>query len=289
MHTTRRNFLAGLPLVFLGWIPAIAAHPRVASLDWALAETLLALGHAPVAIIAASDWRRFVIEPALPAAVTDLGLQQEINLELLARLRPDLILTSPFVQSLDDVLPRIAETHSLSIFEPGPVPLEHPRTLMRSIAALLGLEARAEHLLADAERTFDACRARLDRLSLPPLLIVTFIDPRHARVYGGAGIFQNVLDRLGLANAWPGETGYWGFTTTGIERLAIDRRLHLVAIGPVPPDIDNALSKSPLWRRLPFVVAGRTTTLPPVFMFGAMPAALRFAELLTAELEVRYA
>lgn len=289
MDTTRRTFLAGLPLVFLGWSPAIAGRQRVASLDWALAETLLALGHPPVAIVAASDWRRFVIEPALPAGVTDLGLQQEVNLELLARLRPDLILTSPFVQNLGDVLPRIAETHSLSIFEPGSVPLEHPRTLTRSIAALLGIEARAERLLDDAERIFDACRARLDRLSLPPLLIVTFIDPRHARVYGGAGIFQNVLDRLDLVNAWPGETGYWGFTTTGIERLAIDRRLHLVAIGPVPPDIDNALSKSPLWRQLPFVAAGRTTTLPPVFMFGAMPAALRFAELLTAELEVRYA
>lgn len=111
---------------------------------------------------------------------------------------------------------------------------------------------------------------------------MTFIDPRHTRVYGGAGILQNVFDRLGLANAWPGEAGYCGFTATGIGRLAIDRRLHLVAIGPAPPDIDNALSKSPLWRRLPFVAAGRMTILPPVFMFGAMPAALRFAELLTA-------
>lgn len=289
LGTTRRSFLAGLSLMLFSPIRAAASGLRVASLDWALAETMLALGHVPIAVVAAGDWKRFVIEPALPSTVADLGLQQGINLELLARLNPDLILTSPFIQNLDDVLPRIARTRRLSIFEPSAEPLEHPRALTRSIAELVELPDAAEELLTNAERSFDSYRARLEQLQLPPLLVVTFIDPRHARVYGGAGIFQNVLDRLGLHNAWPGKTGYWGFTTVGIERLAIDSGAHLVAIGPVPPDLDAALRESPLWRQLPFVEAGRTTMLPPVFMFGGIPAALRFAHHLTTQLESAYA
>ena len=40
---------------------------RLSSLDWALAETMIALGQAPIAIVAAGDWNRFVVEPGLPS------------------------------------------------------------------------------------------------------------------------------------------------------------------------------------------------------------------------------
>src|SRR5579864_7976121 len=100
----RRRFLTRLACLPL--VPRLAAGGtglRVAALDWALAETMIVLGHAPIAIVAAGDWPRFVVEPALPAGIADLGLQPEINFELLAWLKPDLILTSPFVETLEPV------------------------------------------------------------------------------------------------------------------------------------------------------------------------------------------
>lgn len=267
---------------------ARSSSPRVACLDWALTETLLALGAPPVATIAAGDWSRFVVEPELPDSVADLGLQQEVNLELLASLAPDLILTSPFIENVDGILPRIAPTKKLSIFEPADTPLEHPRALTRGVAELVQLGAEAERFLSEAERTFDDCAARLAKLQLPPLLVASFIDRRHARVYGGRGLFQNVLDRVGVRNAWNRETSYWGYSTVGIEKLAIAANLHLVVIEPIPADIEAALERSPLWLELPFVKARRVAMLPPVLMFGAMPAACRFARVLTEQMERQY-
>jgi ABC-type Fe3+-hydroxamate transport system substrate-binding protein len=282
----RRRFLASL--AFSPFLPRLAAAGtglRVASLDWALAETMIVLGHAPIAIVAADDWPRFVVEPALPAGVADLGLQPEINFELLAWLKPDLILTSPFVQTLEPVLKKIAETERPSIFEPGGTPLAQPQALTTTLGKRLGRTESAQSYLAGAGRLFDHYRQRIAALHPPPVLLVNFMDGRHVRVYGGSGLYQNVLDRIGVANAWTGHTNYWGFSTVGIERLATGKDLRLIAFEPIPADTLPTLQRSPLWTRLPFVEAGHVSILPTVLMFGAMPSALRFARLLVEHLE----
>lgn len=246
---------------------------------------MIALGHHPIAIVAASDWNRFVVEPPLSPGIADLGLQPEINFELLASLQPDLILTSPFVQRLEPVLQRIAPIARFSIFEPGAIPLAQPRTLTRSLGERLNRVDEADSILATADRMFDLYRTRIRAITPPPVLLVNFIDARHVRVYGGAGLYQNVLDRIGVSNAWTGTTNYWGYSTIGIEKLATTTDLQLVAFEPIPPDTRPTLARSPIWSRLPFVRAGHVAVLPSVLMFGAMPSALRFARLLVEHLE----
>lgn len=271
--------------VLPGPLGASPVARRVAVLDWAIAETLFALGESPIALVAASDWNRFVVEPRLPAGTVDIGIQQEVNFELLATLRPDLILTSPFSQDQEPTLARIGPVRRFTVFEATPTPLERPRTLTRELGALVEAERKAEALIADIDAQLAVCRARLARLHLPPVLLVSFLDARHVRAYGGVGLYQNVLDALGLRNAWTKPTNAWGFATTGIEGLATGKAVRLVAFQPVPPDALPTLAQSPLWRELPFVKAGHMSILPPVLMFGALPAALRFARLLTTELE----
>jgi iron complex transport system substrate-binding protein len=282
----RRRFLSSLTAasVFQG-LAAAEVGLRVASLDWALAETMIALGQKPIAIVAASDWDRFVVEPPLPSGVVDLGLQQEINFELLASLKPDLILTSPFLQDADPLLEKIGATLKLSIFEKGTKPLAQPKELMRILGDRLGRAEAARNFLGKAEETFESYRSRIASLSSLPVLLVNFIDARHVRVYGGAGLYQNVLDRIGVVNAWTAETNYWGYSTVGIEKLATTKNLRLIAFEPIQPDARPTLERSPLWSRLPFVQAGHVSVLPSVLMFGAMPSALRFARLLVDHLE----
>jgi ferric hydroxamate transport system substrate-binding protein len=281
----RRDFLSSFTAAKLLERCAAGAGLRVASLDWALAETMIALGETPIAIVAASDWNRFVVEPPLPTGVVDLGLQQEINFELLASLKPDLILTSPFMQDADASLRKIGKTLSLSIFEKGKEPLAQPRFLTRALGERLGCVEASRAFLAGAERLLDSYRARIAAIAPLPVLLVNFIDARHVRVYGGAGLYQNVLDRIGVTNAWPGQTNYWGYATVGIEKLATRSDLRLFTFEPIPFDARKTLEQSPLWTRLPFVEAGHVSELPTVFMFGAMPSALRFARLLVEKLE----
>ncbi|WP_337133788.1 ABC transporter substrate-binding protein, partial [Staphylococcus aureus] len=88
------------------------------------------------------------------------------------------------------------------------------------------------------------------------------MDARHVRVFGANGLFQAVLDRLGLENAWQGDTNYWGFSLVGVEELLkLDARL--VVVEPYPEGVETKLAASGLWQRQPSVRDGSLVTLPP--------------------------
>jgi|JRYH01.1.fsa_nt_gb ferric hydroxamate transport system substrate-binding protein len=291
MNLTRRAVLQGMSLPALAaCAPAPAGLSRggVAALDWALAETMIALGEPPAGVVAAADWRRFVVEPALPDGVTDLGLQQELNFELIAALRPRLILISPFLERFKPKLDRIAPSVNLSVYEHADTPLANRIRITRKLASHIDAEHAADAYISALDALRDEAEARLSRLKRRPVLLVSFIDNRHARVYGGSSLYADTLAWLGLQNGWRKPVGYFGFATVGLEDLATAADVELIAVEPVPPDISRALSSSPLWTELPFVKAGREGRIPPVFMFGALPSAQRFAKLLLAYLETKW-
>ncbi|MDN3516844.1 ABC transporter substrate-binding protein [Aquisalimonas lutea] len=262
---------------------APASSPRIATLDWTLAETLLALGVTPAAVAQVDAYDAWVREPELPADVVDLGLRTQPNLELLADLEPDRILISPMFANLEPRLRRIAPVDILSLYTPETDTWAEMLSLTRELGRLAGREAAAEQLIADTQARIEALGDRVDDISTP-LLLVQFMDARHVRVFGDNGLYQAVLDQLGLDNGWPGTTNYWGFATAGLEELAgIDARL--VVVRPYPAGVEERLESSGLWQALPSVRRGTTITLPPVWSFGALPSARRFAEALVTALE----
>jgi len=288
----RRAFLS----LLLSLFAAACAPPSgragttggIVVLDWALAETLLALGHVPAGVVAASDWSRFVVAPALPEQVADLGLQQELNFELIASMRPDLILISPFLERLEPQLKRIAPTRNLSVYDPGETVLAQRIQVVKELAAVVGATARAQRWLTQVEADLQGSWERLSTLEKRPVVMASFVDNRHVRVYGGSSLYAEVLSRLGLRNGWSHEVGYFGFSTVGIERLARLGDIEFIAVEPVPVDIARALEQSPLWRQLPFVQREQQGTIAPVFMYGGIPSAHRMASLLTPYLESRW-
>lgn len=260
---------------------------RVVSLDYGLVSTMLAFGVAPVAIAGRADWSKWVVEPELPSGVADLGATSAINFEVLASIKPTLILTTPFLAPLKPKLEAIGPVLELTIYAEGGDALSRSIAATEALGVTLGREGQARDFLERADRQFDDYAARIAQLNAPPLALVNFVDMRHARIYGGGGLYQSVLSRIGLKNAWTGAANYWGFDTIGLEQLALmDQNLRLVAFEPLaPPDIMERLQESPLWSSLPFVKAGRYTVLPGVLMFGMVVEALRFADLLVNALE----
>nr|WP_281502956.1 ABC transporter substrate-binding protein [Ancylobacter crimeensis] len=260
-------------------------------MDYGLAETMLAFGLPPVALAEADDWETWVVEPALPEAIVNLGAAQEANLELLAALAPDLILSTPWLARSEARLARIAPVETYAIYAPGVTsPYEASVTQTRRLAARLGRAAQGEALVAAAGAQMDAIRARRTaRAPEPalqgPVLLVSFLDARHVRVYAPNGLFGEVMARCGVANGWTGETNYWGFAAVGIERLAEMNAARLIALEPVPSDAAEVLDRSPLWNSLPFVKAGHVQRIPAALMFGMLPSAMRFARLLDAALD----
>ncbi|MFE3838518.1 iron-siderophore ABC transporter substrate-binding protein [Pseudogemmobacter sonorensis] len=289
-HPSRRQVLAAAPAAaLLAGFPALAAPGlRVVSLDYGLASTLMALGLPPVGISERSGWDEWVVEPALPPDVRELGISSEPNLEVLAQLAPDLILVTPFLDAQIARLERYAPVLRLETFIWNGRPI-----LDACISATLSLAERidrrtgAEQLLAAMEALFAGCRARLARHADRPVVLAHFWDARHVRISGDPSLFNDVLTRIGLRNAWDQPTGAWGFQTVPVEELSgvADPDAMLLIFDPLPAGALEKLSQSPLWRALPLTAPGRVRRMEPVLLFGMVNEAMRFARSVTAAME----
>lgn len=258
--------------------------PRIATVDWTVAETLLALGVTPLAMGDVESYRAWVGEPRLPAEVVDIGLRMQPNRELLAELKPDLILISPLMASLEPTLSQIAPVQSIALYEPGTDLWQRLHEATLTIAALVGKTAEAERQLAALDRDLARMKGQLPS-DLPPLLLVQFIDERHVRVFGRHSLFEAVMTRLGLRNAWQGETNAWGFAVVSLEQFLALPEASLVVVDPIPVGVSERLQEPGLWRHLPLVKQGKVMHLPAVWSFGGLLAARRFASLLSDALQ----
>lgn len=278
---SRRALLAaGLVLAASPLRAGGRSGPRLAAIDWAMLETAIALGHMPVAACELIRYREDAPDAGVAPDVTDLGLRGAPNFELLQLLRPDLILTSPYYTRYQDRLAALAPVLNLPFYQPGQAPLPKAVSALHALGDAIGDPAaamRAETLL---ETRLAGWRAALAPYADRPVALVNIGDARHLRAFGFDSLFGSTLTRLGLENAWSGETRFSFLAPVPVERLAEMPAARLVVVGAVPPEAKRGLEHSVLWRALPPVAEGRLYRLPQVNAFGGTPSALRFAGLL---------
>jgi iron complex transport system substrate-binding protein len=277
------KFVAGLALAPLWASPARAASVarRVIALDWGVAETLVALGHPPLAAAEIPNYDREVVTPPMPAGVIDVGLRLSPNPELMQTLDPDLIVINAAQEYMRPSLEDFAPVETVAIYTEAGEPYRLSCEAATALAARLGDPLAATRLLGEATAVMATARAKLQGYDGRPLYVIGFADGRHVGVVGRTGLFQGVFDQLGLRNAWTGDGGSWGVGYIGIEDLLSDGEARIVYTMPLPEDAKRTLKESALWLRLPAVKAHRVVTLPPIWTYGALPSALRFARLLT--------
>lgn len=282
-HSSLLSLLARGGLFAFCLLAFSTAKAQWATVDWTIAETLLAID-APVSSVAQqSDYHAWVGEPRIPSSATDMGLRNQPNLELLAQVPPEQILISPMFAGLTPRLERIAPVSTFSFYSPGSDTWQEMQTLTRQLGALTGRDAQAEKLINDTQTLM--AKLRDQRPDSAPLLMVQFMDARHVRVFGENSLYNAVLQQLALPNAWDQPTNAWGFSLVGIEALARYPEATLVIIDPLPSSIEEQLKSSGLWQHLPSVQNAQLLRLPPVWSFGALPSAQRFARELFAALE----
>lgn len=257
---------------------------RVATVDWALLETLLGMGITPVAAAELVLFRTVAVEPPVPVSVIDIGLRGAPNFEALRLARPSLILSSNFYVEMEPKLRLIAPVETISVYRTGDPPYRRAEAAAQRIGALTGREAAARALIARVSDELDACRRRLADHAGRPLMVLNLGDARHFRVFGRDSLFGEVLDRLGFSNAWREGTSYAASAPIGLEALARFPEAFLVILRPVPPDAARVLAQSALWNALPNIREGRLAVLDSVDPFGGLPTAARFARLLCAAL-----
>jgi ferric hydroxamate transport system substrate-binding protein len=282
---TRRGCIGGLASVLLGAgaSPALARGPaRIVCLEWTSAEMLISLGMHPVAVADTRGYRDWVAGPELPAETIDLGSRGEPNLEMLTELQPDFIIGAYGYGVDEGDFARFAPTFNVPFYDGTSTPYQQAEDVTRELGPRLDRKADAEGLIERTAVTIAEAGRQLSGLADEPLAIVSMFDDRHVRVYGRGSLMQDVLDRLGLVNAWTGETNSWGFSSVGIEELVTIGEARLISLDPIPPHVRVRIKRSTLWADLPCVRAGKVTTIPPVWPFGGLAAAARFATLLAA-------
>jgi iron complex transport system substrate-binding protein len=252
--------------------------------DWSLLETLLAIGVVPVAAAELVLYRKVAVEPEVPDSVADIGLRGQPNYEALRALAPDLILSSNYYAWAEPKLRLIAPVESVSIYGTGQPVYTAAEQAARVLGERLGRRAAATDLIDQARQELAELRTGLAAEPRRPLIPINLGDARHFRVFGADSMFGDVLTRLGLVNAWTLPTSYAATAPIGIEILAQLPDAWIIVIPPVPADAARILPASAFWNALPSVQAGRVRTLAPIDPFGGLPAALRFARLLTQAL-----
>ncbi len=250
---------------------------RLAVLDWAWAESLLALDIKPLAVAEAPLYGDRVVTPALAPNTIDLGLRSWPNVELLRALNPDLILSQSGYGISAERLGEIAPTLALPLYGSARNPLLAAEKALLEIAHRVGRHERATRYLELSHSRLEEIARGAKGYDGRPLLIIKFADDRTIDIYGAGGLFDDVLKRIGIANAWDGNTNDWGFATAGLDAIARypEARLIIIEPGPAGPFLQSAL-----WNALPAVREGRVSMIPPTWVFGGLPSAMRFVEVL---------
>lgn len=292
-HPKNNLWLALIIAAFLTSSPAWGQHSRaegtIATLDFAIAETLLELKDLPVAMGSVSNYQSWTEKNSLPPDLVDIGSNPQPNKELLSTLHLNTILIPLQYTHLQDNLSRIAPVEQLSPYNSS---LLSGWEKMLAFTNKLGMHTDRKRSALQLIIESEGHMARLSEnaANFPqPLLLMQFLDARHVRIYGRNSLPGIVIERLGLRNAWEGPSNRWGISTIGIgELFNIEAHFVIVDTSHLPGrrSVQEEVMASELWGQLPSVRSGRTTLLNADFwVFGAIPSAMRFADSLVNTIE----
>lgn len=260
----------------LGSTDIVGVPKRVVALEWTYVEDLLALGVQPVGVADIEGYHTWVDIPLdLDEDVVDVGTRQEPNLERIAALDPDLILTASFRAAANyDELSAIAPTLAFNPYpEDGASHYDEMLSTFMTIATVLDREAAGADVLDDLAAHLAAAESALEaagRAGETFILSQGWIAGDSAatfRLFTDNAMAVQLLEQISLDNAWDDAPQLYGFTEISFEGFAGigDTNFFYVA----QADANDAFAASPLWSGLPFVKSGRAYWLGgDVWLFG---------------------
>ena len=255
------------------------------TLDYAIAETLQALGATPQAVGGLSGYRVWWRDPQALPNVIELGSRHLPNLELIQDIAPSKILISPPAHAnLIPQLSRLATVNEWVVYEAEPSLKQRLTTLTNQLGELTGNHSYAAEYLNTVEAQFEALAERRERSegSAESIVLVSLMDERHARVYGPGSLEGLVLEQLGINNAWEGAVNRWGFATVTAEQLFSLEGYVIMLESPYTAEgTQQTLLEQGIWQHWPALTRqGATTLAVDYWHWGGWPSALRFAESL---------
>ncbi|MGX1933364.1 ABC transporter substrate-binding protein [Microbacterium resistens] len=253
---------------------------RVAVLEWQQIEDALTLCVTPVAVADAEGFATWDTAEKLPEGVTDVGTRQEPNLDTLVSAKPDLVIVE--ANTRDDAIIGQLEKYGIPVLATIGADAKDPIAQMLStfdtIAQATGREERAEVVTEEFEKHLKDAEAKVADAD-PAVTEFVFLDGWvdggnvALRPYGDGSLVGAIGIRLGLTNAWTGETDpAYGLGTTDIEGMTTigdATILHTGTEAGAEDDFLTAAAKNPAWASIPAVKEDRVLAFPSgIWMFG---------------------
>ncbi|WP_181017202.1 ABC transporter substrate-binding protein [Pseudomonas syringae] len=244
---------------------------RVISLTWASTEDLLTLGITPLAIADTVGYRNWVGCPALPNSVIDVGSRTEPNLELVASLKPDLIIIDSELSRIKGVLSTIAPVLAVSGYNYERDALEVALVNFDAIAVKLHLKSFANN----RKRSFSANLLTNKKLlsvrfndALPQVTILRFMSPYIAAIFTQHSAPVVAAGLLGLPNGYLLEAVPWGISQIPVTQLRSIEHGYVIQI--LPFFDSSKLFDSEVWAVMPFVRAAHFESLQSTWTYGGL-------------------
>lgn len=267
---------------------AIPDRQRIVAINWAAAETLLSLGVTPLAISDSHYFRQRIPRPLLPDSVQDIGPFWEPNLEMLAALRPALIISDALPAAVMTKMATIAPVETVTAFATSGDLWQALHDWTGQLGARLKVTPHATKWLQQVDTAMDTYRQRLINPQHTRVLVMVLDqDGKYATLYGNGSLADAVLRQLGLINAWQKSVNAAHVARVRIEELA-DLPCDWLFYTELPTAMTRLMrARQPngLWHHLPMVAQGRVTRLDHFFPFGSLATALGLADDITRVLE----
>ena len=285
-----KGFLRAWLLPLLCLLPLLAhaqgkTEPRVVALGWEAAEHLLKLGITPLAVADAEDYRTWVVRPTLPDAVPSAGSRTEPNLEVLAQLKPDLIVIPPLLDDIRGKLKRIAPVLSFSSFSQEHDNYLASRDNYLELARHFGREEQALAELAAMQARMDELHRRLVEHfhgQLPKVTVIRFSSPTAVFINGENSMADHAMRLLHLQPAYPLPRSPWGIVQAPVTTLGRIEQGVILHIEPFAQQ--DQLFGTPLWQAMPFVREGRFAAMRSTWTYGGVFSIEYLGEAITEAL-----
>lgn len=258
---------------------------RVVALSWELAEQLIELDAPLIAIADVKGYQEWVVQPALPKSIEDLGGRAEPNLEKIARLEPDLIVINALQKPLLKRLQQIAPVMQFNTFSQEHSNPEVAISLFKRFAKLFGKEELAQQKLAQMDKTFKTLAAKLNhayRGNLPEVSTVRFANTSSLYIYGENAMSQYALEQLGLKSALEIPNTQWGLVQKRVLEISKIQQGALLYFKPF--EQWQQLQQSRLWQAMPVVRNKRVAAIESTWTYGGAMSLKYLAQAMTKSL-----
>ncbi|MFK4304821.1 ABC-type Fe3+-hydroxamate transport system substrate-binding protein [Paenibacillus sp. RC254] len=243
---------------------------RVVVLEWTFTEDMIALGVQPVGNADNAGYKQYVTpEAALDSSVTDVGTRNEPNLEAIAALKPDLIISNADGnEAIYDQLRAIAPTVEYSLNSGNGYDHDKMVEIFNNIAVALGKEDKAKQVLKELDQHYAEAKEKLAAAGKADFHYIltqafTYQNAASLRMFSDNSVVAGTLAKSGLINDWkPDKLEQYGFSTVGIEALSAVQDSNFIYIVQPNDDVFGAaLKNNSVWNGLNFVKEKRIYAL----------------------------